>query len=94
MESGETYSIVILPIPRDGSQQIHGMVSNPILRDHASPVCHICIISDCEDASVGNFGRQQSLRPWSGRILCLPRLLAVSGKAVDENNTRIWNVAS
>jgi hypothetical protein len=63
------------------------MVPNPILRDHASPVHHTCIVSKCKNARVRDSGWEQCLRPRSSGILCRPCLLAVPGKAVDEYDT-------
>jgi hypothetical protein len=81
------YSIVILPARCDGSQEVHRMVLNPILGDHASPVHHTCIVSECKNARVGDFGWEQGLRPRSSGTPCRPCLLAVSSKAVDEYDT-------
>jgi hypothetical protein len=55
-ESDDTHSIIILPVCCDRGQQVHRMVPNPILRDHALPVCNICIVSECKNASVGDLG--------------------------------------
>jgi hypothetical protein len=69
------------------------MIPNPTLRHHTSPVCHICIVSECQNAGVGDFGWQESLRPWSSGILGLPSLLAVPSKAVHEDNARLERAA-
>ena len=62
------------------------MIPNSILRYHAPPVCYICVVSEREDARVGNFERQQRLRPWRRRALGRPRLLTVSRQPVDEDD--------
>jgi hypothetical protein len=63
------------------------MVLNPILRDHASPVHHTCIVSECKNTRVGDSGWEQGLRPRSSGTPCRPCLLAVPSKAVDEYDT-------
>ena len=69
------------------------MVPYPILRHYVSPVCHICIVSECKNSSAGDFRWQQVLRPRRSCILCRPCLLAALSKAVNEDNAGILRQA-
>ena len=69
------------------------MVPYPILRHYVSPVCHICIVSECKNSSAGDFRWQQVLRPRRSYILCRPGLLAALSKAVNEDNAGILRQA-
>ena len=96
-----TNRVIIVPERCDRSQKVHGMIPNSILGYHAPPVCYICVVSEREDACVGNFERQQRLRPWRRCALGRPRLLTVSRQAVDEDDAgqrvssrSAWNVRS
>jgi hypothetical protein len=62
------------------------VVSNPVLRHHSSPVCHICIVSEREQARGRKLGREEGLGPRLGGIVGGPRLLAIAGQAVDEDD--------
>lgn len=63
------------------------MVPNSVLRHHASPVSHVCVISKCKYSHTREFGRKKGLRPRSEGAFRSPCLLAVSGEAMDENDT-------
>ena len=51
------------------------------------PVGHICIIAKREYAGGRELGREERLRPWLGRFPGGPRLVAIAGKAVYEDDT-------
>ena len=65
------------------------MVPNRILRHHTLQVRHVCVVSEGKDSRIGDFGRQQGLRPWSDGILRRPCLLAVSGETMYEDDARL-----
>jgi hypothetical protein len=62
------------------------MVSDPVLRDYASPVRHVCIVSEREYAGRREFGRKEGLGPWLGRTAGSPRLFSVAGQTMDEDD--------
>ena len=62
------------------------MVRDAILRHHASPVGHVGVVSECEDARSGELGREEGLGPRLGFAVGGPRPLAVAGEAMDEDN--------
>ena len=64
------------------------MVGNPILRHHAPPVRHVCIVSECKDARGREFGWEEGLGPRLGRVAGGPGLLAVASQAVDKDDAR------
>ena len=63
------------------------MISDSILRYHALPVRHVCVIPIRENARGRNFGREKGLWPWLGGVGSCPGLLAVARQAVDEDDT-------
>jgi hypothetical protein len=65
------------------------MVSNPILRDHASPVRNVCIVPECKDSGSREYAWQQGLRPWCSCTLCRPCLFAVSRETMYEYDTKV-----
>jgi hypothetical protein len=62
------------------------MVCNPTLRHHASPVRHVCIVSECEDARGRGLGRKEGLGQRLGRVLGGPGLLAVLSQAMNKDD--------
>lgn len=62
------------------------MATDPVLRHHSSPICHVCIVSEREHARGRELGREKGLGPRLGRVAGRPRLLAVAGQAVDEDD--------
>lgn len=80
------YCVVILPVRRERRQQIPRVVCDPILRHHIPPVGHICIVSEGEYTRGRDLGREEGLRPWFGRVLGCPRLVAIAGQAVYEDD--------
>lgn len=69
------------------------MVGNPILRHHAPPVRHVCIVSEGEDACGRELGREEGLGPRLGRVAGGPCLLAVASQAVDKDDARLGILA-
>jgi hypothetical protein len=63
------------------------VVADTILRYHASPVHHVCIVSEGEDARRWQFGWEEVLGPWARSSLGSPGLFAVAGQAVYEDDT-------
>jgi hypothetical protein len=55
------------------------MVRNPILRHHASPICHVCIVAEREYARGRELGREENLGPRFGRVAGRLCLLAIAG---------------
>lgn len=78
---------IFRPIRRKGSQKVHRMIADPVLRHYTLQVHHICVVSECKNTSIRHFGWQQRLRPGSSGVLCRPCLLAVASETVDEYNT-------
>lgn len=69
------------------------MVGNPILRHHALPVRHVCIVSEREDTRGRELGREEGLGPWLRRVAGSPCLLAVASQAVDKDDARLQSSA-
>ena len=81
-----TYRVIALPIRRERRQQVPRVVCDPILQHYASPVGYIWIVSEGEYTGGREFGRKERLRPRLGRVLGGPRLVAITGKAVHEDD--------
>jgi hypothetical protein len=80
------YSVVVFSKRRYSSQQVHGMVANSVLGNHATPIGHVGVVTKRDYSSVRDFQRQQSLRPRADSTFGLPCLLAVSGEAMYKKN--------
>jgi hypothetical protein len=63
-------------------------IADSVLRDHAAPVGDVGVIAKRQHPSIGYLGRKQGWGPRGRAIVCFPGLLAVSSKAMDENDTR------
>jgi hypothetical protein len=84
-----THSIVIFSECCQGSKQIHRVVCDSVLRDHASPVAYVGIVSKCENSRIRDLIRQKFLGPWGGGILGFPRLFTIASEAMDEDNAKL-----
>ena len=42
----------------DSGQQVHGLVPDPIFRNHAAPVGYVRIVAERQHPGICNFGRQ------------------------------------
>jgi hypothetical protein len=65
------------------------MIRDSTLRDHSTPVRHVCVVSEGKDADLRKLGREEVFRPRLVRAACGPRLVTVAGQTVDEDYTAI-----
>ncbi len=89
-----THRIVALAPSREGRQQIPSMVPDTALRHHASPVGHVCVVSERKDAGGRKIAWEEGLGPGLRRVSGRPRLLAVPSQAVDEDDAGRSKLAS
>jgi hypothetical protein len=83
--TAHAYSVIILAKRRERREQVPRVVCDPILRDHASPTGHMCIVSEREYARSWEFGWEEGLGPWFERVWGAPRLLSITSQAVNED---------
>ena len=62
------------------------MIPYPVLRDHSTPICHVCIITKGQDSRIWNLGRKQEARPWLLSTGGCPGPLSVARQPVYEND--------
>lgn len=63
------------------------MVGDKRLRYYTSPVCHIGIISECEDAGCRKFRWEEGFGPRFLGAWSSPRCIAITGQTVDKDDT-------
>jgi hypothetical protein len=87
------YSVISFSVASHSSQQVHRVVADPVLGDHASPVAYVRVVAESEYAGIGYLRWQQGFRPWFSSIPGRPCLLSVSGETVYKDQAGVGKVS-
>lgn len=78
---------VVIPMSGNSSQQVVGVISNPVDRNGFSPSNRVRVITKSEYSCIGYSEREKSLGPWRTAGSLRPCIFAVPLDAVDEDYT-------
>jgi hypothetical protein len=91
---GQAYRVVLIAECSEGSQKVPGVVGDAGLRDDATPVRDVGIVTEGEDTRRRQLRGEEGLGPRLRRPRRRPRLFSSAGKAMDEDNAANYLIVS